>query len=517
MCPIFASCRATARTKTLPQHHRVVDADVTEQWIVTSCPSLSDCQQKLGQSGSCLVSCHLCLKGLQGQGIKTSCGTGWHFGGCHQQFSVPIPEPSTCASSALPGSGSWAPCDMPCLKQQSSAVCGGGNWGTGSCPSGGTWAFLPPLPGTEGGDHGFSPLCSIQQSLVAPVPVMGNSFSFSALLKLWKSTNTDTQTAWTCLICDDTKDGIAYAMPCGHHFCLGCLVRWVDINPTCPLCRAATEVIRFSLRGGNDYLQTFIANSEDAPRQEAAAPAQLDGNNAQHAVLSPAPQGAVGTEAPGGLLPHIWAELFQRQEHLLDPVLPWLRQELSTMYGPQWWRARTTESYILHALCLCGLDEALMARMLQPHLQEYTARLVQGVSRVIVQLCSEEAHRLLHSLASGQQEGSSAPSSSSTSFPEGTRASHLASSSNPEGANMEEEASTSEATLHRGSSCPPPVTVPVRQQQSQKSGQVATAGASAHSPSDPSQAASTSGCRWCPKRKASEPPGYSGARKRPRL
>lgn len=37
------------------------------------------------------------------------------------------------------------------------------------------------------------------------------------------------------------------------------------------------------------------------------------------------------------LPPKVWAALFQEHQEILDPLLPWLRQELAVMFGTVWW------------------------------------------------------------------------------------------------------------------------------------------------------------------------------------
>ncbi|NXK15616.1 TOPRS ligase, partial [Herpetotheres cachinnans] len=320
-----------------------------------------------------------------------------------------------------------------------------------------------------------------------------------------------TQTEGSCPICQGTQDDVAYAMPCHHQFCLGCIMRWADRNPSCPLCRRPIETVRFSVREEDDYLHCVITppdESPDASSQAGRAPNRLAENSPHHpavsppsspqGMLSPAEQGAAGTEAMGGLLPEVWAELFQRREHLLDPVLPWLRQELAAIYGDQWWLAKSAESTILHGLCICGPHQELMVQTLQDSLEQHTARLVHGIINIIVQRCSEEAQRLLHSLAVGDEDDSpmarSSPSSSSRTTPRHqTPDSSLAPSSSPAGSHREEEASTSEATLCRGPGRPPSASIPAEQEQPQEEpGQVAVvAGPSAQgsccSPSAPGQ------------------------------
>ncbi|NXM08721.1 TOPRS ligase, partial [Tyrannus savana] len=311
-----------------------------------------------------------------------------------------------------------------------------------------------------------------------------------------------TETEWNCPICRDTRDDLAYVMPCLHQFCLGCIMRWAEMQIVCPLCRELIEAVRFSVQT-DSYIDCVFTAPEDASSWAGITLGQLVRNNPYHFAASPsrsprgvlpaAEPGGAGTEPVGGLLPRVWAELFRRDEHLLDPVVPWLRQELEAIYGTRWWMARIAESIILHAVSICGPVANVLVQVLQDFLEEHTEHLIHGTVSIIVDQCSEEAHRLLHSPAVPEEDSSSAAGPGRVEensavailsiHQGGIPALHPTPGSSPVGSNVEDRLSTSEAALH---SPHPPVPVPAEQEELE---QAAAAGpstqGSGHSPSTP--------------------------------
>ncbi|XP_014114213.1 PREDICTED: uncharacterized protein LOC106628541 [Pseudopodoces humilis] len=215
------------------------------------------------------------------------------------------------------------------------------------------------------------------------------------------STKTARENDSNCLICQDPPKDVASALPCHHRFCLGCILRWTQTNPLCPLCRTLIETVRFSERGEQDYLLFSVISPEESSETSShteAAPILLDENSPHGLLVSPAPspqgtlsaaeQGAAGPEPVGGLLPEVWARLFQQRQHLLDAVRPWLWERLEAIFQDQWWLVQVAQSSILHHLCLHGLNVQNLVQSLQNCFGEHTAPLIHGLITIIVAKCT---------------------------------------------------------------------------------------------------------------------------------
>ncbi|TRZ09735.1 hypothetical protein HGM15179_017373 [Zosterops borbonicus] len=231
-----------------------------------------------------------------------------------------------------------------------------------------------------------------------------------------------------CPICQDICEDVASTLPCHHQFCLGCILRWTQRNPICPLCRRTIVTVRFSVHGEDDYLETSITVPEELPdgsSQAERAPGSPDENRSHPPVVSPpsSPQGTLspaeqedsGLELVGNVLPEVWAEIFRQRRHLLDPVQPWLHERLQGIYQRCWWVVDAIESSILHGLCIYGPNAEMLVEVLQPLLEEHTAPLVHDVISIIMGQCCEEAQRLLSFGAVGDENNGPVASYSSTS------------------------------------------------------------------------------------------------------
>ncbi|XP_031453664.1 E3 ubiquitin-protein ligase Topors-like [Phasianus colchicus] len=207
--------------------------------------------------------------------------------------------------------------------------------------------------------------------------------------------------AWTCPICREVRKDIAYAVPCRHEFCLGCILRWAKQKETCPLCRKIMTVVKVAEWDDDNDLDFIIR--PPAPPVPACFQAGIAHiYSPQHDATSPPPflllpeeqEDEEAEERPmvGGLLTEVWAALFRQHQEMLDPVLPWLRQELRNIFGVQWWEAMAVENLILNALCHIGLDREALIQLLRPALGDRAETLIQGLVDALVSQWGEEAH-----------------------------------------------------------------------------------------------------------------------------
>ncbi|KAF4797013.1 hypothetical protein TURU_078180 [Turdus rufiventris] len=236
-----------------------------------------------------------------------------------------------------------------------------------------------------------------------------------------------TQTEWNCPVCH-TVHSDTTAVPCGHQFCLGCLLRHSASSPTCPQCGSPVLSAHFSVVSSNDFLQCILTPGGEVPEPHSWArrglfhlvytrPSSLglglpEPGLPEAGTREPASPEPPRTEPVERFPADLWAELLHGHEQLLEPVRPWLRQSLDAIYGPQWWEARQVESIALSTLCICGPDREGLTHMLQGYLGEYTAPLIQGLIHVTVHRCRDAwlQGRAQAAIEDGEQSESSAAS-----------------------------------------------------------------------------------------------------------
>ncbi|XP_048795533.1 uncharacterized protein LOC125690845 [Lagopus muta] len=264
--------------------------------------------------------------------------------------------------------------------------------------------------------------------------------------------------AWTCAICRDVRQDIAYASPCNHTFCLGCIQRWARLRDSCPLCRTAMKTIRVSVRGDNEYVECIVSPPAVPVPVSFGATTSPSGTAASappSAPPSPEPM-AAEPERVGGLLPEVWAALFRERRDILDPVLPWLEQELRRNGEPRWWKINWLKSMVLAFLCQVGPNRDILVQCAQHALGPITAPLVDALIGTIESRCSQEARRLLGlEDPSGTQEQEDGPAAQS-SAPQEAVGPSATPSSRSAGPHVEELPGTSSGALGGGPGEPGP-------------------------------------------------------------
>ena len=247
-----------------------------------------------------------------------------------------------------------------------------------------------------------------------------------------------------CPICLDAMDDTSYVMPCLHQFCFGCIRQWAERRPTCPLCKGTVESILHSVRADDDFQELVVR----WPAQEGRAPE---------------PQAGAAGQVPAPAVP-TGASVFRQHPAVLQPLLPWLRQELRQLFGADRRTASAALHLVISSLRIFGLNEGALALRLLCSLQSRAASFVQRLVVQVARLCSRQVQNPPGpeaSHAAAGREGSPAAALGAAAPPAQTPDPGPQPSSSTREDNVEEELPVpSTAALSEGPSQPPSIPAP---------------------------------------------------------
>jgi len=68
-----------------------------------------------------------------------------------------------------------------------------------------------------------------------------------------------------CAICLGDLQDKCYSNTCCHEFCYGCLVKWSEVKPECPLCKSTFQSIYYNIRNMSDYDEYIVPVNPPPP------------------------------------------------------------------------------------------------------------------------------------------------------------------------------------------------------------------------------------------------------------
>ncbi|OPJ82486.1 hypothetical protein AV530_000313 [Patagioenas fasciata monilis] len=131
----------------------------------------------------------------------------------------------------------------------------------------------------------------------------------------------------------------------------------------------------------------------------------------QPAAVRPPVAGPLPRAPVGGFHASTWASIFHIHPIVLQPLLPWLHQELGQLLEDAQ-EAAAVQRLIISSLCRFGLVEESLVRVLQTSLGRRTRSFDQQLVDTIVRLCSGEIRcqmDLEDTPAAGERESSPDP------------------------------------------------------------------------------------------------------------
>ena len=207
---------------------------------------------------------------------------------------------------------------------------------------------------------------------------------------------------WTCPICGQSREDVAYVTPCSHQLCYGCAFWWAMKKPTCAVCGHKTKTIRYSVRSDDDYMECPVPQ----PAGHSGSGLQGEQGPAEPVLLAP----------EHSFPPEVWAAFFEQHPQDLEPLFQWLQEEIeTTISGSEWWEVFARQCTVVGFLCTYGLNQVALLRVLQPLTKEHTAPFVRRLITTAAALYGPEIRRQQDHSAGGQEDRAAAARSTTTS------------------------------------------------------------------------------------------------------
>ncbi|KAM6105610.1 LOW QUALITY PROTEIN: E3 ubiquitin-protein ligase Topors-like [Pterocles gutturalis] len=183
---------------------------------------------------------------------------------------------------------------------------------------------------------------------------------------------TDASPDSKCPICLDRFDNVSYLDPCLHRFCFLCVQEWSKNIAECPLCKQPFFSIIHTIRAEDDFKEYIVASGRPASAEGRSAQQIQEEEmiNFRRALYRTGVH--IHSIQDGGRYRDISAEFFRCNPACLHRLVPWLKRELTALFGAYGSLVHTVQDIIMSNVTRYDLESQAFAEVLQPFLLNRT-------------------------------------------------------------------------------------------------------------------------------------------------
>ncbi|KAI8388748.1 uncharacterized protein BYT42DRAFT_611752 [Radiomyces spectabilis] len=166
-----------------------------------------------------------------------------------------------------------------------------------------------------------------------------------------RASEDDTLPSPSCPICLQIYVNRTFLRPCYHSFCFSCIRHWINILPSCPLCKQVIECLIYNIDDDKNTFQEYQLSTK-ADDEKHDPPLQLPSLTAEErqrirrAKIYRTPIPAISYPKP---LPRLKEVKYITPEHI-PRIEPFLRKELPALMGD--YHDSFIETHVKHILLM---------------------------------------------------------------------------------------------------------------------------------------------------------------------